>query len=636
MLRRLPAGRLAVAAPSAHPRTSAALTGASPSAFAQQRAFSRTPQRAFTRTAALNKAPASMRNQTKHGTKTFKVLKPPSGFHRAAFKAYDGARMIAKAASLNRRIAKAVTGVDVVTALSVFGEDTSPINFATALHRLGSLGRRTAGTAPAETMHDVVHKTTLSILHQPRKWPPRDLASACWGVAKMRITRAPEFFDAAAAAAKGTIDDFSALDLANTLWAFSTVGYADAELFRVAALQTEKVLGNLKPQEISNVAWAFAKAQLENPRLFQALALESMSKVEAFTPQALANTAWAFSTVGVHHAVLFEKLGLRAAYTIKDFETQHLSNMAWAFAKAGLWHKPVFDCVSVESVNKMNACTPQSLANTLWAFAASAESIKSYAALFDAVAQRLAKSGLRDLSPENLSQLHQVLVLLRLELPRHSLTVLLQAHSNLLREAYVRIEPMHSESQKNVSAALTRIGWVHDFEHATEEGFRLDMAQPSDLLAVEFDGPSHFLAQAGFERRILDGKSKFKSNLLTKLGWTVLRIPFFEWDSLNPEEQGDYLKNALAEALPKQKRAYDDMDTRDLKVRGWEPGRCRVAKDSGGGPAYGSLRRPDVARRGARGGARASESPLKLIRRGFDPGLGHSLWASRDSWQRAA
>jgi len=48
---------------------------------------------------------------------------------------------------------------------------------------------------------------------------------------------------------------------------------------------------------------------------------------------------------------------------------------------------------------------------------------------------------------------------------------------------------------------MGQMGWVHTFEHETVEGFSLDLAQgsrrgraaPESKLAVEVDGPWHFL-----------------------------------------------------------------------------------------------------------------------------------------------
>jgi hypothetical protein len=99
----------------------------------------------------------------------------------------------------------------------------------------------------------------------------------------------------------------------------------------------------------------------------------------------------------------------------------------------------------------------------------------------------------------------------------------------VLRAVYIREEPSPSRSQRDVSVALTRIGWAHELEHVTAEGISLDMAEPASKFAVEFDGPTHFLAGASDgSRRVLDGKSKSKERLLRRLGWKLVRVPYYE------------------------------------------------------------------------------------------------------------
>ena len=52
--------------------------------------------------------------------------------------------------------------------------------------------------------------------------------------------------------------DFNVQNIANTAWAFATVGQSDAQLFKALAREAERRMGDFKPQSISNTAWAFA------------------------------------------------------------------------------------------------------------------------------------------------------------------------------------------------------------------------------------------------------------------------------------------------------------------------------------------------------------------------------------------
>ena len=77
--------------------------------------------------------------------------------------------------------------------------------------------------------------------------------------------------------------NFNPQVLANTAWAFATLGQADAQLFTALAREAERRVGNFNPQDPTNTAWAFAT--LGQPGL------------DDFNPQELANTAWAFATL---------------------------------------------------------------------------------------------------------------------------------------------------------------------------------------------------------------------------------------------------------------------------------------------------------------------------------------------------
>jgi len=65
----------------------------------------------------------------------------------------------------------------------------------------------------------------------------------------------------------------------------------------------------------------------------------------------------------------------------------------------------------------------------------------------------------------------------------------------------------------------------------------LDMAQPATKRAVEVDGPSHFAKNPTSRTYVENGPTRFKSRLLGRLGWDVVRVPFFEWARLETEAE---------------------------------------------------------------------------------------------------
>jgi hypothetical protein len=290
--------------------------------------------------------------------------------------------------------------------------------------------------------------------------------------------------------------------------------------------------------------WAYATAGFEAPALFEAVGAAAVEKMATLTPRNLASTLWAFAKARLSEAnrLLFAAAAAEAQRTIAAFNAQDLANTAWAFATAGIDAPLLFEAVASEAPKKMASFNAQDLANTAWAFAtAGFEAPGLFEAMEAGVRHRL-----REFSPVDFSQLHQVLLHLRLDAPQHPLTLFLSEHEAEIRAAHFSGGPRPSRSQRDASEVLARVGWRHEFEHVTAEGVSLDMAQPASRVAVEFDGPTHYLAGAS---TVLDGASKAKARLLRRLGWTLIRVPHFEWDKLpSSDRREDYLRRKLREA----------------------------------------------------------------------------------------
>ena len=86
--------------------------------------------------------------------------------------------------------------------------------------------------------------------------------------------------------------------------------------------------------------------------------------------------------------------------------------------------------------------------------------------------------------PVDLCQLYQVHLFLTLEAPELGLASLLSGFEVELKAAFTAEEPSPSRTQREVAAALERVGWTHEFEHVTAEGLSLDMAQLSQTRSL--------------------------------------------------------------------------------------------------------------------------------------------------------
>ncbi|MEN9471817.1 MAG: hypothetical protein RL214_1173 [Pseudomonadota bacterium] len=66
------------------------------------------------------------------------------------------------------------------------------------------------------------------------------------------------------------------------------------------------------------------------------------------------------------------------------------------------------------------------------------------------------------------------------------------------------------------------------------------MASPENKIALQVNGPSHY------QGKILNISSRFNNYLLEKLGWSVVVVPYFEWNKLTDDDKDSYLCNKLS------------------------------------------------------------------------------------------
>jgi len=164
-----------------------------------------------------------------------------------------------------------------------------------------------------------------------------------------------------------------------------------------------------------------------------------------------------------------------------------------------------------------------------------------------------------------LSQIHQHILECRLSnVPplRSSFRRLEQTLAASSLEAFVSNATAPSKSQEEVSRALRDgVGLrVEDEYRCSESGYSIDMlvqgtspaassAETSGGVqrwAVEFDGPSHFLACGS-----PTGATLLKRRHLQQLGYTLVVVPYWEWDRVRGcvESELQYLRDKLDAAL---------------------------------------------------------------------------------------
>jgi hypothetical protein len=106
-------------------------------------------------------------------------------------------------------------------------------------------------------------------------------------------------------------------------------------------------------------------------------------------------------------------------------------------------------------------------------------------------------------------------------------------------------------------------------EHLTEDGyFSIDIALPDQRIALEFDGPTHFMSDGTNTQAM---KTKLRDLLLQKRGWRVVSVPYFEWHKHTTEAEENGLE------LESHRRTYVE---EKLAGAGGDPARGKEASTS--------------------------------------------------------
>ena len=431
------------------------------------------------------------------------------------------------------KMIKSLERVMTSSPLSEFGEGARHV--ANVMHALAKLKQP--------------NKAIMSKVNEEAEWmvkagEPQHIANTAWAFATMDV-KAPELFKEIETRASFLVKEGKPQHIANTAWAAATLGHSAPALFREIETRASFLVKEGKPQEIANTAWAAATLGHGAPALFREIEARSSFLAKEGTPQAIANTVWAYGKLQYDAPTLLAAVDSASEVLIKSGTTQSFANVALAFAEIG--HKPAsfFNCLEMHSDELVKSANEQQITNVSWSLVTLGIASENEA-LLQALWKRAIETDASKFTSEALNQLVQVDVHARasgVELPPVSPSL-----KKRMSQAAKADTNAGSRFEDKYSALLTEAGFKHDREVQFLEGdyagfLAIDFACKERKIAVEFDGPSHYLTElkkgAKPNHGRENGRTTAKRRLMEQMGWKVVNI--------------DYKDNIKLSTAPKEK-----------------------------------------------------------------------------------
>ena len=363
----------------------------------------------------------------------------------------------------------------------------------------------------------------------------------------------------------------NAQDVGNLLWAYGKLEQAPgAEAWSALEAAVVRVALDMVPQAISNSMWSYATLG-RSPGADARAALEAVVVRAArdMTTQGVSNTFWAFATLG-----LMPGAQARAALTTgvvrvaRDMRPQEVSNTLLSYSKLGLTPGPEARVELEAAVERVAPdMVPQAVANTLWSLLALAATRgvplpACYPSLWRAACGIDAGSS-NAVDFRNLFHAHLIYTELVSGEALDEVTfppwIMHEARDAWMREAR---DYTVSMPQREVASIIGDLGIRYEVERLTDDGyFSVDVYLPDFDVALEFDGPSHFIdisdggkgaALGGASRATRTVSTELRDMFLARRHRAVLSVPWFEYAELNDKgaaEKAAYIAAKLRDVI---------------------------------------------------------------------------------------
>ena len=441
-------------------------------------------------------------------------------------------------------------------------------------------------------------------MHRVEELNSQAVSNLAWAYASTGHS-APRFFSTLARKLQDETDDFHPQGLAITTWSLATAeANVSSELLEVVAKCAANSISEFNQQGLSNLVWAFATFNASAPALYDAIANRTRSLVHTFSAQGLSNLLYAFARQMHQADALFESAIPFAVEQAPNMTSQSMIGFFRSFAVLGYDAPSLWRPMALFAHERLDEFTAQGLSNLAWAYAVADVQGPEVDALFgdgaftgrcnQLIGEERMYSAPGSSAYEHLRQLHQW------ELWRQATSLAKAADgvpewppldadlTRLCATAFASHHGRPSELQRQVYGVLEELGFDLEEEVMSQIGYSIDIVlngwreQPSageaeegsltdqqvamstiisgggadgrrsnagvasTSIAIEVDGPTHFLYRSSRP----SGATRLKRRQLRQSGIRLIPVPYFEWrrctrEALNAEERLEMRKGYL-------------------------------------------------------------------------------------------
>ena len=415
-----------------------------------------------------------------------------------------------------------------------------------------------------------------------RQQKTQPMSNICWSMAKLDDDETfVSFVSQVDPHVEALIQNATTQEIKDMAWSWAKIGVSSTKLFEAIEQHACRIVTEGKPQHISGTVWACATLGKQCPKLFAQIEhYRTAWLVDNGTSQAISNTALAFSKLNIAAPKLFASIEMyhsswmssstRSKLTFKA-TPQYFSNIFLSFATQGIEPSEEF----IESFTQTKhfdifskRANHQAVVNACYSFAVldlATRFSREYLQLWSMAIRLDRQNLLTDEESVQLMQSYQFVTTAAVDSSPIDLTkpiIRLATRRRTSRCSGVASEDDilandkdSTKSEVDISNALTDIGFKHKqevfplslFENQENEDYAIasasllppgilaiDFAYAKQKIAIEFDGPYHFLSEVSPSGEVIstnleNGPTQAKRRYLQRLGWKVYNIRYDDW-----------------------------------------------------------------------------------------------------------